>query len=55
MWTRCVRRSARAIVLGSDRPYAEPFDLIADPHPSDAELRAYCHDNPARLLGVAPN
>ncbi|MBO1768402.1 amidohydrolase family protein [Allobranchiibius sp. GilTou38] len=46
---------ARTIVLGSDRPYAEPFDLIADPHLSDAEMRAYCHDNPARLLGVAPN
>ncbi|MBO1754704.1 amidohydrolase family protein [Allobranchiibius sp. CTAmp26] len=43
----------RAIVLGSDRPYAEPFDRIADPRLTDAERRAFCHDNPARLLGVA--
>ena len=43
----------RAIVLGSDRPYAEPFDQIADPPLTESERRAFCHDNPARLLGPA--
>lgn len=42
----------RTVVLGSDRPYAEPFDLVATPPLTDGERRAFCHDNPARLLGL---
>jgi hypothetical protein len=35
------------VVLGSDRPYAEPFH---DPHLGAAALRAIRVDNPMRML-----